>query len=38
MTPHYPAATAVERTQARVERSYLRADGTPEADAANLRS
>jgi hypothetical protein len=30
MTPHYPAATAVERTQARVERSYLREDGTPK--------
>jgi hypothetical protein len=30
MTPHYPEATAVERTQARVERSYLREDGTPK--------
>jgi hypothetical protein len=29
MTPHYPAGTAVERTQAAIERMYSRADGTP---------
>jgi hypothetical protein len=28
VTPHYPAATAVERTQAAIERMYLREDGT----------
>jgi hypothetical protein len=29
MTPHYPAATAVERQAGVIERMYLREDGTP---------